>query len=43
MRFIVAFAIVFALAFLCAKPVRKAPVALYAIAVALLIYSTFTV
>lgn len=35
MRFIVAFAIVFTLAFLCAKPVRKAPVALYAIAVAL--------
>ena len=35
MRFIVAFAIVLVLAFLCAKPIRKAPLALYAIAVAL--------
>lgn len=35
MRFIVAFAIALALAFLCSKPIRKAPVALYAIAVAL--------
>lgn len=35
MRFIVAFGIALALAFLCAKPIRKVPVALYAFAIAL--------
>lgn len=35
MRFIVAFGIALALVLLCAKPIRKAPVALYAFAIAL--------